>query len=64
MNNNWDGLAAIKKVDCYFEILMPSNKVRRGKEKRDILVHEGALWLSEYKWSLKNWELATKHFMD
>jgi hypothetical protein len=66
-NNNWDGLAVgiDKKMDCYFEILMP-NKVRRGKEKRDIQVHTGALKLAEYKWSLKNWKgelLVTQHFM-
>ena len=67
-NNNWNGLAEgiDKKMDCYFEILMPSNKVRRGKEKRDIQVHNGALKLAEYKWSLKNWKgelLVTQHFM-
>ena len=45
---------------------MPSSKVRRAKEKRDIQVHSGALQLADYKWSLKNWDgqlLATQHFM-
>ena len=67
-NNNLGGLTLgnDKKMDCYFKILMPSNKVRRGKEKRDIQVHNGALKLAEYKWSLKNWKgelLVTQHFM-
>ena len=67
-NNNWDGLAGIrdKKVEAYFEIFMPSSKVMRAKDKRDIQVHAGALLLDKYKWSLKNWDgelLATQHFM-
>jgi len=67
-NNNWDGLAGSKdkQVDAYFEIFMPSDKVKRAKEKRDIQVHLGALTLADYKWSLKNWDgnlLATQHFM-
>ena len=55
-----------KKMDVYFEIFMPSNKVKRAKEKRDIQVHSGALKLADYKWSLKTWDgdlLATQHFM-
>ena len=68
LNNNWDGVAGHqgKNIDCYFEILMPSDKVKRAKEKRDIQVHSGELKLADYKWSLKNWEgdlLATQHFM-
>merc|ERR1719186_84513 len=53
-------------MECYFEILMPSSKVKRAKEKRDIQVCAGELCLDEYKWSLKNWEgelLATQYFM-
>ena len=44
---------------------MPSSKVERAKEKRDIQVHTGALVLSDYKWSLKSWDgelLATQYF--
>ena len=70
VNNNWDGLATARrknyKMNSYFEILMPSSKVRRAKEKRDIQVHTGELLLADYKWSLKNWQgelLATQHFM-
>ena len=39
----------------------------RAKEKRDIQVYNGGdLFLSHYRWSLKNWKgelLATEHFM-
>ena len=70
MNNNWDGLVGSnsmdKKIDVYFEIFMPSTKVKRAREKRDIQVYTGALQLSDYKWSLKNWDgelLVTEHFM-
>ena len=45
---------------------MPSSKVRRAKDKRDIQVHSGALQLADYKWSLKNWDgqlLATQFYM-
>ena len=67
-NNNWAGLARSrdKKTEAYFEIFMPSSKVMRAKERRDIQVHSGALHLSQYRWSLKDWEgdlLATQHFM-
>ena len=66
--NNWAGLARHKdyKMECYFEILLPSRKVKRAKEKRDIQVYTGELCLGEFKWSLKNWDgdiLATQHFM-
>ena len=66
--NNWDGVTRTPedKMECYFEILMPSSKVRRAKEKRDIQIHTGELVLSQYKWSLKNWSgdlMATQHFM-
>ena len=67
-NNNWAGMAGSmdKKLDVYFEIFIPSRKVWRAKERRDIQVHTGALHLPDYKWSLKNWVgelLATQHFM-
>ena len=67
-NNNWDGSGGgmNKKLDVYFEIFMPSSKVRRAKDKRDIQVHSGALQLADYKWSLKNWNgqlLATQFHM-
>ena len=37
-NNNWDGLAGTRdrRVEAYFEICMPSSKVKRTKDKRDI----------------------------
>merc|ERR1712117_139303 len=40
--------------------------VTRAKEKRDIQVYPEELVLSDYMWSLKNWEgelLATEYFM-
>jgi len=66
--NNWDGVIRNieEKMECYFEILIPSDEVRRAKEKRDIQVFPGELQLSDYKWSLKNWAgelLATEHFI-
>ena len=66
-NNNWDGVAATKtKFEVFFEILIPSSKVVRANDTRDIQVHDGPLLLSDYKWNLKNWEgkpLATQYFM-
>ena len=34
-NNNWDGMGGRmnKKLDVYFEIFMPSSKVRRAKDR-------------------------------
>ena len=66
--NNWDGVSRTvnEKMECYFEILLPSTAVRRAKERRDIQVFPGELPLSEYNWSLKKWSgelLATEHFM-
>merc|ERR1712129_359765 len=62
------GLAASndKKLEVYFEILMPSSKLARIRERRDIQVYPGALWLDNFKWSLKNFGgelMATQHFM-
>ena len=45
---------------------MPSSKMKRAIDKRDIQVHSGVLQLDDYKWSLKNWDgelLATQDFM-
>jgi len=66
--NNWDGLNinVEEKTEYYFEILIPSNRVRRALARRDIQVYSGALRLAEYKWSLKHWHgdlVATQHFM-
>ena len=66
--NNWDGMTSRidEKMECYFEILIPSDEVMRAKEKRDIQVFPRTLPLSRYKWSLKNWSgelLATEHFI-
>ena len=66
--NNWDGVVRHRgtMMECYFEILIPSCRVKRAKEKRDIQVFAGELYLDEYMWSLKNWEgdlLATQYFM-
>ena len=68
IQNNWDGVTrnSEEKMECYFEILMPSSKVTRAKEKRDIQIFTGELALSQYKWSLKDWSgdlMATQHFM-
>ena len=67
-NNNWDGAAAGagKKIEVYFEILMPYNKVTMDNDKRVILVHKGPLKLIDYKWNMKNWDgdlLVTQYFM-
>merc|ERR1712142_622543 len=53
--NNWDGVERSQdyKMECYFEILIPSSKVKRAKSKRDIQVYSGELVLAQYKWSLK-----------
>ena len=66
--NNWDGAAARagKKIEVYFEILMPHDKVIMANDKRDIQVHKGPLKLINYKWNLKNWDgdlLITQYFM-
>jgi len=70
-NNNWGILGlnnqiVIKKMECFFEVWLPSNKVKRAKDGRDIQVYEGVLVLANYKWNLKGWDgklLATQHFM-
>jgi len=68
-NNNWDGLArsSSDKMERYIEIRIPSDEVRRAREKRDIQVYTGGeLKLSNYSWSLKSWEgqlIATQYFM-
>ena len=69
--NNWGGFITgqnnqIDKMECYFEVLLPSSKVKRAKDKRDIQIYEGELFLENYKWNLKGWngELkATQYFM-
>eukprot|EP00092_Neocalanus_flemingeri_P056642 GFUD01067171.1.p1 GENE.GFUD01067171.1~~GFUD01067171.1.p1 ORF type:complete len:209 (-),score=41.13 GFUD01067171.1:59-685(-) len=66
--NNWDGITRRQdqKMESYFEILLPSKKVKRAKERRNIQVHTGVLHLASYKWSLRAWNgdlLATQHFM-
>ena len=35
IQNNWDGVTrnSEEKMECYFEILMPSSKVTRAKER-------------------------------
>merc|ERR1712179_645918 len=65
-NNNWDGVAATKNIEVFFEIQMPSSNVVRAKDTRDIQIHKGPLLLCDYKWNLKNWDgklLATQFFM-
>ena len=67
-NNNWDGAAAVvgKKIEVYFEILMPYDKVIMANDRRDIQVHKKPLNLSDYKWNLKNWDgdlLVAQNFM-
>ena len=56
--NNWNGVArkSDQKMTWFFEILLPSIKVRSAKAKRDIQVFSGELHLSDYKWTLNNWE--------
>eukprot|EP00092_Neocalanus_flemingeri_P056645 GFUD01067174.1.p1 GENE.GFUD01067174.1~~GFUD01067174.1.p1 ORF type:complete len:194 (-),score=25.74 GFUD01067174.1:46-627(-) len=66
--NNWDGITRRQdqKMESYFEILLPSKKVKRAKERRNIQVHTGVLHLASYKWSLRAWNgdlLATQYFM-
>ena len=52
INNNWDGSGTARRQndekDSYFEILMPSSRVRRAHEQRDIQVHTGELVLADY----------------
>ena len=66
-NNNWDGLAkTMTDIEAFFEILIPSSKVVRANDTRDIQIYKGPLQLSDYKWNLKNWDgqlLATQFFM-
>jgi len=67
-NNNYlDGVAANKtNIEVHFEIMMPSSKVQRANDTRDIQVHKGPLLLSDHKWNLKTWAgevLATQYFM-
>ena len=66
-NNNWDGVAATKtNIEVYFEIVIPSSKVVRADDTRDIQVYKGSLQLIDFKWNLKNWDgelLATQYFM-
>ena len=68
-NNNWDGVAAIKTetdIEVIFEIQIPSSKVVRANNTRDIQVYKGPLQLRDYRWNLKNWDgqlLATQFFM-
>ena len=67
-SNNWDGIVGNmdEKMDVFFEIIMPSSKIKRARRREKFRSHPGALQLSDYKWSLKNWKgelLATQHFM-
>ena len=66
-HNKWGGVAATKTtIEVFFEIVIPSSNVVRANDTRDIQVHKGPLQLSNYKWSLKNWDgqlLATQFFM-
>jgi len=68
-NNNWDGYGvevSKTKIGVFFEIQIPSSKVVRVNNTRDIQIYKGPLQLSDYKWSLKNWDgklLATQFFM-
>ena len=66
-HNNWDGVARTKTdIEAFFEILIPSSKVVRANDTRDIQIYKGPLQLSDYKWNLKNWDgqlLATQFFM-
>merc|ERR1712179_257643 len=66
-NNNWDGVAANKtNIEVFFEIQIPSSKVARAKDTRNIHGYKGSLQLNDYKWNLKNWGgelLATQYFM-
>ena len=68
LKNNWDGVrtSLSGNIECYFQILIPVEKATRAKGKSDIHIYAGNLLLSEYKWSLRNWEeelLATEHFI-
>ena len=54
-NNNWDGAAAgaEKKIEVYFEILIPYDKVSMADDMRDIQVYQKPLKLNDFKWNLK-----------
>jgi len=67
-NNNWDGAAAgaEKKIEVYFEILIPHDKVSMANDMRDIQVYKKPLKLNDFKWNLKTWDgdlLVTQYFM-
>jgi len=66
--NNWGGTftGQTDKMECYFELWLPSHEVKRAKDERDIQIYVGPLFLRNYKWNLKRWDgelLATQHFM-
>ena len=50
INNNWDGIArnSSKKLEQYFEIRIPSKKVQRARDKRDIQVSNSILVYLKY----------------
>ena len=53
-------------MEAFFEILIPSSRVVRANDTRDIQIHKGPLQLKDYKGNLKNWDgqlLATRFFM-
>ena len=56
-NNNWDGIKRVssEKMERYFEIRIPSSKVRRARVKRDIQVSNIEI---DFKMNLKNMKLA------
>ena len=68
LNNNWAGIVQvpIQKLERYFEIRIPSYKVRRAIDQRDIQIYTGdVLMLADYSWSLRSWEgdlMATQFF--
>ena len=43
--NNWDGSsnASTQKMERYFELRIPRDKVRRARDKRDIQVSKGLI---------------------
>ena len=64
-SNVWDGHSN-EDYEVYFEIQMPSSSVSMPNEtKRNVQVHYGNLYLSNYNWNLKSWDgqfLATQYF--
>ena len=70
--NNWDGVSSVTatktkaKLECYFEIFLPSKEVDKCENSRDIWMYsEKNLVLNNYNWTCKTWDgvvIATENY--